>query len=178
MNYILNKKDGGFEIFETNAPVLNSYSRIRVDKQFIDSYNINVPCYIGRQDTLYSNINEYFNKVVSQGIEERVPNKRVKTDIIGTSKLVRTKDKQCIEIAFRRRNKSGQLEQFCKSNNVCYISDDIREYFFSCSKSARVPEVDSFGKWHYKLYYGDNTFNWWSDFMDKEYIRLCSKLEE
>lgn len=173
--FILNKNKGGFEVYETNVQTLNSYARIVVDKTFLDKYNISVPTFIAKEDTRYKDIAEFFNAVNRVNEQEKVTNKRVRTDVPGSSKLVRSKDKQTIEIARRKTRKDGKVEEWATSNNTCYISNADRESFFYSVKYAGNQYIDDRGHWHFVLYYGDISFDYWARFMDMEYNRLCQK---
>lgn len=153
----------------------DSYSSIHLRDYYLEGLGISPPCRIDK--TLLPEIYKVLSDLVTEinifKPREIVPNKKVKTDVPGTSKLIRSKDKSKIEIAYRVRNKSGKLEEYATSNNTCYISIARRELFFKHSKAAGYPIIDSRGHAHYLLKVGNPRFKEWSDFMDQEYLRLA-----
>lgn len=161
----------------------NKIQILRVPEDFQDTYNL-VHVYgapftpsilsikeVPKGHKLYPVLSAHF-LLVNLFLERiEVPNKRVVTDRPGTSKLIRKKDHSFIEIAYRRKNKSGEYEKTACSPNTCYIDNDLRERFFRAVKRHGVVESGKYGD-RYALLRGDQTFVEWSNFMDKEYTRL------
>lgn len=168
---------GIFEITKTTIPFQDSYSTIHIPSYFVKKYNLKVPCKVDKalQPTLYLNLKSLVDDINVFKPRNEVPNKKVTTDVEGTSKLIRSKDKSKIEICYRVRNKAGEVEKSCKSNNTCFISITQRELFFKHAKEVGCPETDKWGHDHYYLTAGDYNFAYWSDLMDEEYARLAGE---
>ena len=100
-----------------------------------------------------------------------VSGKHVLSNVQGTSKLIRSKNKQDIYVA-KRTGKTPYSYA-----NVIMIDDITRERFFKAAKSVYgdVKTLTDVGGGHkrpeYALHYGDKLFQEWSDFMDSEYAR-------
>ena len=98
---------------------------------------------------------------------EKVPNKKFLTDVDGTGKLIRTKDKKTIYITRRRDKRTGKIKNITEINAVC-ISDFDRDMFFKDCRSiyGMLPEGSV-----YKLtaQLDENLFKVWSSFIDREY---------
>ena len=89
--------------------------------------------------------------------------KKVESNVIGTSRLVRSSDRTKIYIARRKGNKT--LNQ-TRINSVC-IDNMLREQFFEDVK-AKHDYLQFIGK--YELLAGDQDFNKWSRIMDEQYF--------
>lgn len=106
-------------------------------------------------------LNEHKNDLVP------VKNKKFLTDVDGTGKLVRTKDRKTIYIARRRNKKTGKIRNITEPNAVC-ISDFDRDLFFKdCREIYGFLPSGSI----YKLtpLIDEEKFKIWSSFMDREY---------
>lgn len=87
-------------------------------------------------------LNRFF-KVLEENKDkiEKVPNKKFQTDIDGTGRLIRTKDKKTIYITRRRSKTTGNIRNITEANAVC-ISDFDRDLFFKDCRSiyGMLPE--------------------------------------
>ena len=169
------RKEGILEISPIVIEFEDSYSRVHLRDYYITKYKLKAPGKVDKMimPSTYEALSSLINDINCLKPREFVPNKKVTTDVEGTSKLIRSKDKTRIEICYRVRNKSGKIESSAKSNNTCYISIADRELFFKHAKEAGSPVRDSFGHDHYYLDYNDYNFWYWSEFMDREYYRLA-----
>lgn len=86
--------------------------------------------------------------------------KKVHTDIPGTSCLIRTSTRSCIQIAYRKNDDKTSI------NRVC-ISNTRREEFFETCRITNDPNADKY----YKIRNGYKYFSYWDKFMDEEYKR-------
>lgn len=93
--------------------------------------------------------------------------KKVETDVYGTSCLVRSSNYSSIQIAFRKGRNITQI------NRVC-IPDNVRERFFESCRRTNDPLATVY----YKIRNGYDEFEYWSDYMNKEYIRQVSVKNE
>lgn len=93
---------------------------------------------------------------------ETVPNAKVKVDVPGTSKLLRSKYKDRIWIAYRKCRKDGYVEDYSTINSVL-ITNAVREEFFSDCKALH-PNV-----YMLRQYEDPEMFKRWSEFMDQAY---------
>lgn len=98
---------------------------------------------------------------------KKVPNRKFLTDVEGTGKLVRTRDKKAIYIARRRNKKTGKIVNISSINSLC-ISDFDRDLFFRDCRSiyGMLPEGSV-----YKItpQLNQMLFNVWNNFIDREY---------
>ena len=175
MEYRLSKlKSSKLEIVKYLVEFDDTFSSIHIRDFYLNKYNLTPPCIITKADSpdVFKELNDLITNVNLFKDRDEVPNKRVKTDRPGTSKLIRSKDKSKIEICYRVKKKSGEYESMATSNNTCYIDIETRERFFRDSKLVG-PHRDVYGKDHYIIRYGDPKFKYWSEFMDREYSRLA-----
>ena len=168
-------RGGRLEIITSPVEFDDTFPSVHLREYYIEKFGLKPPCMVEKAEnpTLYKTLCDFITEINLFKPRDEVPNKTVTTDVWGTSKLIRSKDKSRIEICYRVINKKGELEKRAKSNNTCYITLAEREEFFSDSKAAGCPHRDSFGHDHYFLKVEDRQFKWWSDFMDKEYARLA-----
>lgn len=93
--------------------------------------------------------------------------KKYKTDIPGTSCLVRDADKHIIKIAFRKGNDT------CTINRMC-IDNEIRERFFQDAKASKYFKQTK----KYALDTQDlNTYTYWSKYMNSSYLEQSKRLK-
>lgn len=90
--------------------------------------------------------------------------KKVQSDVPGTSCLIRSANKTYIQIGFRKGANHTQL------NRVC-IDNFTREKFFDDCRYTDDPLATTY----YKIRAGYKCFDYWSNFMDKEYERQINK---
>ena len=120
---------------------------------------------------LFERILERFFQVLKEHSSDikKVPNRRYKTTVPGTSRLVRSKDKSRIHIA--KRMQKGKLNENNTINTVC-IDDEHREMFFKDVIDCNGYPSDNM----FCLFtYNGSEFDWWSRYIDKEYKK---QLEE
>lgn len=86
--------------------------------------------------------------------------KKVETDVCGTSCLIRSSNHSSIQIAFRKGRNITQI------NRVC-IPDNVRERFFESCRRTNDPLATVY----YRIRSGYGEFEYWSDYMNKEYRR-------
>ena len=90
------------------------------------------------------------------------------TNIPGTSKLVRTKDKEVIYVAKREIHKDGTQRNDNQINAVC-ISDEEREAFFADSK--RLHGYPKFRGGHYEIHASDGAiYEKWANLMNQHFV--------
>lgn len=120
----------------------------------------------------YSNSPKLFEKMLKRFFEvvkehsdeiRKVPNKRFKTTVPGTSRLVRSKDKSKIYIA--KRLQKGKINENNTVNTVC-IDNYHRDLFFKDSTHYNGYPTNNM---YYLFNYNADVFNWWSNYIDKEY---------
>ena len=93
--------------------------------------------------------------------------KKYKTDIPGTSCLIRDADKHIIKIAFRKGNDT------CTINRMC-IDNEIRERFFQDAKASKYFKQTK----KYALDTQDlNTYTYWSKYMNSSYLEQSKRLK-
>lgn len=185
---VLKREKNEILILETiysNTPILYSYTQIPIPTEkmipileWLQQYGIkNVYMLWGKNEKIIISkkenpeiydkfLNRFFELIkLNSVMREAVPNLIFDTDIPGTSKIIRSKDKTIIYIARRKDNKT-------RINSTC-INDTQREKFFEDSKQCHgIPDKNS----KYKLDMDDGAiFEKWATFMDNEYFRLDAK---
>lgn len=178
---ILSRYKNEFKIFATAGKILNSYTKVKItldQKDYIlGRFTPNIQTYtITQQDEeMYDRCVEVLKSINKDNLEERLPNKTVITDRLGTSKLILSSDKTEIQIAKRKTRKDGTVENSSRSPGTCYIDDIAREKFFAVVKQTVGPQYTKFGT-KYALYsYQGHIFDVWREAMEREYLRLCNK---
>lgn len=93
--------------------------------------------------------------------------KKYKTDIPGTSCLIRDADKHIIKIAFRKGDDT------CTINRMC-IDNEMRERFFQDTKASKYFKQTK----KYALDTQDlNTYTYWSKYMNSSYLEQSKRLK-
>lgn len=173
-NFLLRKLKGEIQIMQIPSSlsriVEDDWTRCLCSTKFIQN-EIPFKKSFKEGTAPYEKLWNYFKKVNLFLPRIEIPNKKVTTDVEGTSKLIRRPDAGIIEIAYRRRNKSGKIECGAKSPNTCYISNADREKFFRDVKYLGTIERGKYGDRYY-IPESDGSYDIWSDFMDAEYTRL------
>ena len=126
----------------------------------------------------YKVLLDRFFEVLKENADKvsKVPNKVFITDVDGTGKLIRTKDRRTIYIARRRNKRTGKIDNKTRISSVC-ISDFDRDIFFKDCRSiyGMLPEGSV-----YKItsQLDSVLFKVWNDFMDKEYERQLERFNK
>ena len=93
--------------------------------------------------------------------------KKYKTDIPGTSCLIRDADKHIIKIAFRKGDDT------CTINRIC-IDNEMRERFFQDAKTSKYFKQTK----KYALDTQDlNTYTYWSKYINSSYLEQSKRLK-
>lgn len=164
------KMKGQFVIRKETQEFEDTYNKVHMDVDFFKSLQIDSSV-IPKSHWLYPELSHYMDLVNIFTEKVDVPNKRVETNKLGTSKLVRHPNSGNIEIAYRAKKKDGTQEKFATSPNTCYITNEDRERFFADVKSGGRILAGEHGS-RYMLCEGDVAYTFWSEFMDREYISL------
>jgi len=115
---------------------------------------------------------KYFMELAKEKLKDKKQyNYSLKVDstVEGTSRLIKSVNKGCIYIA---RRKGVKTANETRVNSVC-ISNELRDEFFDTVRNKH--DYQAFiGS--YSLYAGDKGFTYWSDIIDKEYLRQTGQL--
>lgn len=165
----LTKKKGKIIVIKKTEEFEDTYNLVHVSGKWLNSLGLDTGC-ITKSHRLYPEFLEYFKLVNIFNDRIEVPNKKIKTDRDGTSKLIRHPKDDSIEIARRQRRKEG-FEETASSPNTCFITNADREKFFRDVKQYGKIIPGKVGS-RYFLFPQSPTYSFWSKLMDNEYIRL------
>lgn len=192
MNYwaLQRNKKNKLVLLTMNEPVKYSYVRIPLteeqarktikfskDWKLVSKLNYE-ELELKKGDEKYDVLLKRFFEIVKEHKNElETPlNKKFVTDVDGTGKLVRSKDRKTIYIARRLNKKTGKIRNITEVNAVC-ISDFDRDLFFKDCREiyGLLPEGSI-----YKLtpLLNEEKFKVWTSFMDREYKNQLERFEK
>lgn len=172
MNKIIEKRKGKISIYnDFGEQFENTFNKIHATEEFLNLHNLETSVDYPKNSEEYEFLNNHLKMVNLFSERVEVPNKKVQTDLGGSSMLLRKN--QDIEIARRRRNSKGEIDSFTDTPNKCFITNDTREKFFKTVKNfGHIIKGLKADRYILSSYDNATVYNAWSLAMDKEYHRL------